>query len=347
MNIWIDLGHTPQYNFYKNFILRLASEGHHVYVTVLERGKMPVIIKKEIGEVPNVSIDIIGKHRFNKISAILDANLLRIVRLFRWSLNKKIDIAFSNSFLVGIVAKIRGIKSFAFGDDVRKMDFVLKSWFNKKSYYCVYSLPQGFPAKASNAEVLPVLKEWAYLSPEVYTPDEKALDEYGVSPKEYVFLREVSVGTVNYTGQASGAIYDVIKYLPKDKKVLLSLEDKSKRDLYPSDWILLQEPIKDIHSLIYYSAALASSGDSMAREAALLGVPAYYLGIRHSMPANLAASKVADFSNEKTLPFEDWVKRISLPKEVLIQNQNKLRLSLKNEFVDVNEFMYQLTKANL
>ena len=51
-----------------------------------------------------------------------------------------------------------------------------------------------------------------------------------------------------------------------------------------------------------------SSGDSMAREAALLGVPAYYLGIRYGMPANAAASKVASLQNQKTMPFEEWVK---------------------------------------
>ena len=66
-----------------------------------------------------------------------------------------------------------------------------------------------------------------------------------------------------------------------------------------------QEPIEDIHSLIYYAAGLVSSGDSMAREAALLGVPSYYLGIRYSMPANAAASKVASLQNQKTMAFEE------------------------------------------
>jgi len=42
----------------------------------------------------------------------------------------------------------------------------------------------------------------------------------------------------------------------------------------------LKEPVSDIHSLIYYSRALISSGDSMAREACVLGVPAYYCGGR-------------------------------------------------------------------
>ena len=55
---------------------------------------------------------------------------------------------------------------------------------------------------------------------------------------------------------------------------------------------------------------LVSSGDSMAREAALLGVPAYYLGIRYTMPANAAASKVAGLQNRQTMPFERWIEGI-------------------------------------
>ena len=106
---------------------------------------------------------------------------------------------------------------------------------------------------------------------------------------------------------------------------------KKRRDEYPADWIMLQEPIEDIHSLIYYAAGLVSSGDSMAREAALLGVPSYYLGIRYSMPANAAASKVASLQNQRTMPFEEWIKEYieSKPKKeitkkvgMLFQNYN-------------------------
>ena len=155
------------------------------------------------------------------------------------------------------------------------------------------------------------LKEWAYLNPRTFVPNPNVLDKYGVKPKEYMFLREVTVGTINYTGQDSGAILGIKDLMPKGMKVLFSLEEKKRRDEYPDDWILLQEPIEDIHSLIYYAAGLVSSGDSMAREAALLGVPAYYLGIRYSMPANAAASKVASLQNPKTMPFAQWIEKVN------------------------------------
>ena len=195
--------------------------------------------------------------------------------------------------------------------------------------------------------VLPCTKEWAYLSPKYFKPNPKALDKYGVKPKEYVFLREVSVGTVNYAGQESGAVLGVQDMIPKDKKVLFSLEEKHKRNLYPENWILLQEPLEDVHSLIYYSAGLVSSGDSMAREAALLGVPAYYLGIRYDMPANAAAAKVANLQNQKSADFSQWVKNLSVSAQEAEVKQKALREHIDNTFIDINDYMLALVeKAN-
>lgn len=345
MNVWIDLGHIPQYNFYKQFILRLVDEGNFVYLTVLNRGKLPNIVKKELSSISNIQIDVVGNHRSNKISAIFEANILRFIKLLLWKTKYSIDIAFSNSYLVGLIAKLYFIRSYAFGDDLRTTDYKLKSIGNHKLFYCLYKLNDDLNFELNDKTfILKALKEWSYLAPSVYKSDFSVLDEYGVKPKEYVFLREVSVGTVNYTGQASGAILNVANLIPKDKKVLFSLEDKSKRDLYPKDWILLQEPLKDVHSLIYYAAGLVSSGDSMAREAALLGIPAYYLGIRHSMPANLAAAEVADFNNEITMPFSEWVNKLNLSTEELENNQQQTRTQVNEKFIDLNEYMYGLVK---
>ena len=60
----------------------------------------------------------------------------------------------------------------------------------------------------------------------------------------------------------------------------------------------------------------------MAREAALLGVPAYYLGIRYDMPANAAAAKVANLQNQKTADFATWVKNLSITPEEAEQRQD-------------------------
>lgn len=344
MNIWIDIAHVPQLNFYKPFICELSNRGHHVYVTVLGRGKLPIIAKNEL-QFPNVKVKVIGKHRMNKWSAIVEANILRLVLLYIWAFGKKIDIAFCNHHQASIIARILGIPGYSFGDDPESKIYSMFVKMATQSHMLIYE-------DTTNGKILPgdkvmrCLKEWAYLNPRTFVPNEKVLEKYGVKPKEYMFLREVTVGTTNYSGQKSGAILGIKHMIPAGMKVLFSLEEKKRRDEYPDSWILLQEPIEDIHSLIYYSAGLVSSGDSMAREAALLGVPAYYLGIRYSMPANAAASKVASLQNRKTMPFERWIGSLPTDPEECAEKQMELREHIDGEFIDINGYMLRLVEDN-
>ncbi|HKL97017.1 MAG TPA: hypothetical protein VJ856_07080, partial [Paludibacteraceae bacterium] len=126
-----------------------------------------------------------------------------------------------------------------------------------------------------------------------------------------------------------------------------SLEKKDKFKDYPQHWILLNEPVNDIHSLIYYSFGLISSGDSMAREAALLGVPSYYLGIRYSMPANAVAADVGSLDNQQTMSIEKWIEKTLSSQEKKTLLQEEVRASINAKFVDINQYMYDLvTQAN-
>lgn len=347
MTIWIDICHTPQFNFYKPLITTLSKEGHQVFITVLERGRTPLIVKRETETLTNVSVIVIGRHKMTKLSAIVDANLIRIGLLWCWARRQKIDIALSNCMAAMIVGKLLNIPRYAFDDDPQTIDFVPKKITAIQSNYCLYEAPEV--KTGSVVQVLRCLKEWAYLSPRVFGPNIKALEQYGVEPKKYIFLREVTVGTVNYAGQQIGAIRNIqtlIEQLQdadgKKIKVLFSLEEKNKRNLYPDDWILLQEPVQDIHSLIYYSLGLVSSGDSMAREAALLGVPAYYLGIRYSMPANRAAAKVAKLQNERTMNIQQWLQQLNITPELALQQQKLVRQQIDNDFIDINWYMLNL-----
>lgn len=339
MNIWIDLAHIPQYNFYKWLILKCAEEGQTVYVTVLKRGKMPNIVRKELGGTANVRISFIGKHRSRKWSAILEANIIRNFQLIVWATGKHIDMGFSNGYQLALIGWLKGFPTYSFDDDPQTVDYRPKLWFNKETCYCLYKYSDALSPKA---HVLPVLKEWSYLAPEYFHPDISALDEYGVQPKEYLFLREVSVGTVNYAGQEYGAVLAIEDLVPKEFKVILSLEDKSRRTLYPDNWIVLKEPVRDIHSLIYFSSGLISSGDSMAREAALLGVPSYYLGIRYDMPANAAATEVAGLQNAATMDIKDWLMTLNKPASLLEESQLSVRKQISSRFIDINRYMYDL-----
>ena len=341
MNVWIDATHVPQWNFYKPLITELSRRGHEVYLTVLDRGKLAKIVSRELEGVEHVRMDVIGRHRMTKWSAIWDANIVRAFQLRHWARGKKIDIGFSNGMLLAWVCRRKRIQSYSFDDDPQTFDRKGKERWNTECNFCVFEDETiGTPS-----HVLRCTKEWAYLNPRTFVPNVKVLEQYGVKPKEYMFLREVTVGTINYAGQASGAILGIKDMIPAGMKVLFSLEEKKRRGEYPEDWIMLQEPIEDIHSLIYYAAGLVSSGDSMAREGALLGVPAYYLGIRYGMPANAAASKVASLQNQKTMLFDKWITSLPTDPKECAKKQDALRKHIDEEFIDINAYMLELVEG--
>lgn len=341
MVVLIDVCHTPQFNFYKPLVKRLSDSGDKVFLTVMNRGRLLKIVNHEVSGWAGVEIVKIGNHRMNRLSVIFESNLLRIFQMLFWGLNKHIDIVYGNGFIPHILGWLKHVPCYAFDDDPDTIDYTPKKWFCTESNYCLWKEPDKLKKAPSNVKVLKSLKEWAYLSPSVFKPNVEVLKKYNVEPKEYVFVREVTVGTINYVGQQADSILQIADRFSKGKKVLLSLEKKDKKDQYPKDWILLQEPLEDVHSLIYYSAGLISSGDSMAREAALLGVPAYYLGIRYDMPANAAASEVADLQNQKSMPVDEWLRGLAENNNAA-EKQMQMRKHINDTFTDINDYMFKL-----
>ncbi|MCR4764635.1 MAG: hypothetical protein K5856_00450, partial [Bacteroidaceae bacterium] len=90
-----------------------------------------------------------------------------------------------------------------------------------------------------------------------------------------------------------------------------------------------------------YSAGLISSGDSMAREAALLGVPSYYLGVRDSMPANKTAHEVANMQSVSSMQLEKWLQMLILPEKELFEQQEKQRAIANEKFIDVKQYVLE------
>lgn len=274
--VLVDIYHLPQYNFFKHTILSMAPEEVDIYC--VDRGKLVDVIKFEL---PEYKLNILGTYKHNKgmFSMITKIILPRTLSLFKRISRRSHKFVVTANYQANFVAKLKGIPNIGFNDDPRKFIFPVL----KMSADSVYIPP--FSGEYKGTKKFNALKEWAYLSPSYFQAHEEALAPYGVQAKEYIFIREVSTETSNYLDQDEDIVLSVAKNFPKDVPVLLSLENKQNKGKYPAHWTILEEPIRDIHSLMYYSKLVISSGDSMAREGAMLGVPAIYAGFR-DMPAN-------------------------------------------------------------
>ncbi len=335
MQILVDISHPAHVNFFKNAIKQLKQKGNYINITALERGELPRILKEEFR---NYDIKLVGQHKGTTISIIFNANIKKFINLFFFSKKRKIDIGISvGGFPLGAALKLLRKPNIQFDDDPEsKKNFFLEKLTATELYF-----PPLVNAKGKT-KIMNALKEWAYLSSKYFNPQESELKKHNLLPNNYFFIREVSTKSFNYLQQKSNVVATFAKKLQRNYKVLLSLEDKTTIDEYPSDWILLKEPVKDIHSLMFYSKIVISSGDSMAREGAMLGVPSIYCGVRDMRANKIMIEKGMLFKiNPNEVP--DFVTKI-LSGEMIFEDQAIFRKNLLGEWDDVTEFIIKQIK---
>ena len=339
MVVQVDILHPAHLNFFKNVIKTLEMNDVDVVISVLDRGKVPKIVRKEF---PDKEVHVIGRHRGTKFSIIFEANFRRFFQMFFLLLKHKPRIGLSvGSFIMGFGLQLLSRKNYQVDDDPERFfNVLLEKWTSSKLYF-----PPNVHADHPKVNNFNCLKEWAYLSPKYFRPDEEVLEEYGLPKNGYIFIREVSTGSLNYINEAKNPIASISHGFPENHPVLLSLEDKSTRDQYPSHWTILEEPVRDIHSLMYFSKCLISSGDSMAREGGMLGKPAVYCGGRemHANRLLIDKSMLLHLGIEETLRF---VNRLAKG-EVEWESQGTLRNQLLEEWDDINELLLRQLEEDL
>lgn len=330
MKIVIDIAHPAHINFFRHSAAKLKNKGHDVTIICLNRGKLPLIVQKEF---PGFKINILGSHTGTKKSVIIDANIKRFILLYRYLSANMFDLGLSvGGFNIGTVLKLLNIPNIQFDDDPeRGISTILEKLTATNLYYPPITDNYG------NISSFKALKEWAYLSPKYFTPNPEILKEYSLNPRKYVFVREISTGSLNYAKQKSNIIASFSRRMDRDIKVLLSLENRKKLGYYPDEWILIREPVADIHSLIYYSRLVISSGDSMAREGSLLGVPSIYCGSRFMKANQIMINKdiLFHFNHENIIPKINEL----LNDDSFHKNQDAFRLNLEEEWEDVTDFI--------
>ena len=330
MKIMVDIAHPAHVNFFKNALHTLADEGHEIIITGLQRGKLPRILESEFSRFP---VHYVGKHRGTKFSIIVEANLVKAIRLLFLVLKKRPDVGLSvGSFTLGGALKLLGKPNIQFDDDPeRTLNVLLEKLTSTRLFFPPIITPHRQVA------TMQALKEWAYLSPRYFKSDADVLLAYGVISKQYIFVREVSTGSLNYADQAANTVASFADALPFAYPVLLSLEDKQAIGAYPKHWILLQEPVPDIHSLLYHSRLVISSGDSMAREGALLGVPSLYVGVR-DMKANTLMKKKNMLFQCTASEASSLVDRL-ISGTLKVPSQEDFRRELSEEWDDVTRLI--------
>jgi predicted glycosyltransferase len=335
MKILFDIKHPAQLNLFRHLSKELLAENWNVTICYLRRGKLPEIIEREYTGFNTIPI---GDSHGTRWSILWNGNIKRTLAFLNLVRKNNYNICVAASSIpLALACKIAGIPVIQFYDDTERRGINhLNARFSSQLFF------PPIVKKNHKISIFNCLKEWSYLSPGRFRPNENILSEYGLTPHEYVFAREVSNKSFNYYKQQDGIISGFAGMINPQLKVILSLEDKSIANRFPAHWIILKEPVEDIHSLVYYSRLVISSGDSMAREGAMLGVPSAYCGIRQ-MKAN---ELLIQLNILQHLPGKNAVAFINKnsEKDFDTAEQIKTRNALLEKWDDMTAFMKEQIK---
>lgn len=272
MKILFDINHPVDVNFFKNAIIYLYEKGFNIKVIYRPRGRLSKIIEYELGEFNPKPIGYHAKSFITKIISQIWRDFILIPYMFK----EKFDLIVCFGPTSSIAAKIAQIPYLAFDDDFEyKIPFYHANLFATKHIY-----PDFIKYSSKNAVKYQGYKELAYLHPNYFSPRIEEIKNLGIIENGYVFIRHISNVSLNYK-ETNDTLFELLSILKSFKiKVLLSIEDKSLVCKIDSEVIILNEPIPDIYSLMYFAILAISYGDTVARECSLIGVPTVYVGGR-------------------------------------------------------------------
>lgn len=339
-SVVIDITHYPHINFYKNALKIILEKNIDVHVILRPRGRLVSIFQKEC---PFIPFTLIGNHEktfFGKIADMVrrDLNFLNYYRKMN----------------VGVGTAVGGINITHISWLLAKPSIIFTDDLEYKLGYYLYSpiathiiLPKSIPAQGEKFLKYNGFKELAYLHPNHFMANKKALESYNINPHKYVFIREVSNASLNYRKMKMGKLIKIIDHIKnKNLKIIISIEDKSLVNIFENHCIILKEPIEDIYSLMSYALFTVSSGDSMARESCLVGTPAIYTGGR-DMAINIELIKRSCmFKVEDEKDIKDTIDHV-INNNIKREVQTKIDLAIRNEWVDTTEVILDVLMGTI
>ena len=270
MKILIDIVHAADVCFYKEAIQKLK-KSHHLTVFVRPRGDLVAFAKREL----DIPIRVVGRYSGNRLGKIGWA-IHRVLCLTALCFRHSYDVVTSHGgFYIAIAAKIVGIRSVLFYDT-----YEYRSVFELCRYFAtVFVIPSSLGVRGKNIRTFYGYKELAYLNN--FQPSECVLKKWGVEKKNYVFVRHIAHSSLDcWQHDHEDVLESIVKYLnAEDYPIIASIEKGAdKIPLLSQSARMIDKPTTEMHSLMFYSRCVISSGGTVAREGALLGVPTFYIG---------------------------------------------------------------------
>ena len=269
MNVLIQLSHPAHFHLYKNVAHNLMDDGHKVYILIKTKDILEDLLKQS--GLPYYNI-LQEAHRKNKIGILWDM-FVRDWRMFFFVRKNKIDLLTGSTVEVAQVGWLTGKNRINTGED--DMDVV--PLFPKMARPFMGTMLS--PRVCNNFSLEPFsikyesYHELAYLHPNHFTADKSVVEKYFETDSPFFIVRFSSLNAYHDSG-IKGINTEIAQHLIDIMKPHGRIYITSERKLEPQ-FEQYRIPIKtlDMHHVMAFSTLYIGDSQTMAAEAAVLGVP--------------------------------------------------------------------------
>jgi uncharacterized protein len=279
MQAWIDIENPPQVRYLLPCKRLLEERGHEVFLTARDDGSTFALLESEHADFVPVGRQAAGGKIAKAVGVLRRAGQLS--RLMRS--RGRCDLLLSASRPAVLAARRRGIVSFYVGD----YEFADTTVQRRMGSYLVFPDvigPETFLAQGFRADRLlpfPGLKE--HISFAGVELEQIAAHRFaGVEDDCAILLfRPPGERSHYHRDQSTELTYELLRYLARDDRIRVVFSPRYRSQVQMLDgyaWarppIVLDRPVNFV-ALLKSVDLVVSSGGTMVREAAFLGVPAY------------------------------------------------------------------------
>jgi hypothetical protein len=337
MNILIDIGHPAHVHLFRNAAKIWIEHGHSITITIRDKD-----ITSELLDLYGFSYHVASIARKGTIGLAFEL-IEHDFGVLKAAIRNKCQVLIGTSVAISHVSRILGVKSIVFNED----DASIANTFVKLAYPLANAIVTPTCLNENHGKrhfVYDGYQKLAYLHPKYFKPNSKILEKLGVLPNEpYFILRFVSLKAAHDQGE-SGLNEEmklkIIRKFTNYGRVFITSEIPLSGDLLS---YRLNIPTIDIHDALYFSKMLIGDSQSMAVEAAILGVPS----IRVNTFAK-RCSVLIELENKYGLSFsflpskeEDIFNKIDelMNKQCLKDEWQEKRTILLNDKIDVTKWI--------
>jgi len=266
MRILFQLGHPAHFHLFKNTIADLQRDGHQTYVLIRRKD----ILEDLLQEAGMTYVNILPSGKKSTWTLFL-----RLLRVFRFALRHHVDVLVGSTPEVAQVAWVLRKRSVIMAEDDASIvpQFIKAVRPFVDNYLSPVSCNNGVLEKKTTH--YKGFHKLAYLHPARFIPDPRVVDKYFPHNTPYFLLRFAQLNAYHdISAHAHGVDNDtarkLIALLEPYGQVYISSERPLSEDL---ERYRLRINTLDIHHVMAFASLFIGDSQSMAVEAAMLGVP--------------------------------------------------------------------------